>query len=99
MKELVATASNFYFVPDGEGGLTPGVELLLIVSEPGYNAEMANDRVTLTRRRETETLRVCCSPASLGLLLKSTVELMDQIKEQLERLQPATAAPGDERES
>jgi hypothetical protein len=82
MKELVATASNLFYTRNEDGAFTPSVEMMIIVSEPQYSVNMKGDEIKVVKRRETKTLRFNCTPASLGLLLQSAVDVMEEIQGQ-----------------
>lgn len=80
MKELVGSARNLFYVRNADGTFTPSIELILVTSEPVYDARIEGDEVHLSPRRETQTLRIGCSPGSLRLLLKTAVDVLEEIE-------------------
>lgn len=84
MKELVATAHNLFYTRNADGKFEPSIELILIMSEPEYLVIDKSESIKLKQRRITETSRVVCSPGALGLLMKTAIDAMEEIKKQAE---------------
>jgi hypothetical protein len=78
MKELIGHASNLYVVPQrGTDKLLPMVELILMVSEPTYEADLSG----FVQRRSITDVRLSVSPKALRETAAKMIELADEADE------------------
>lgn len=74
MKTLIATSGNVLIGPDGEGGYEPLVEVVLIVSEPKYEADASG----FVKRSALADIRFCGTPDTLRKVAAALVKLADE---------------------
>lgn len=74
MKELSGHSANFYLVETNGGKLRAQVELILLVSEPRYQAEVGG----FAKSRVISDVRLHAGAESLRRLAKDLGELADQ---------------------
>lgn len=73
MKLLIATSGNILAGPDGDGGYEPLVEVVLIVSEPRYEADAAG----FVKRSAVSDIRFGSTPKTLRKVSVELVKLAD----------------------
>jgi hypothetical protein len=96
MKELIGTATNIAFTLDTETGeFKPSAEIILMLSEPQYTVTDEG----VERGRDVETFRFMSSAGGMGMLMKSLMDLHEEMKRQAGLLhEPAARAePGREK--
>jgi len=79
MKTLIATSGNILAGPDGEGGYEPLVEVVLITSEPKYEADASG----FVKRSSVSDIRFGSTPKTLRRVAAELVKLADEAEKQL----------------
>ncbi len=78
MKELLGNSSNLALIPQDDGKLLGVTEIILIVTEPIYEADSAGE---IVKRRITETLRFNATAKSLRAFVKRLEMAADAAEE------------------
>jgi len=79
MKTLIATSGNILAGPDGEGGYEPLVEVVLITSEPKYEADAGG----FVKRSSVSDIRFGSAPKTLRKVAAELVKLADEAEKEL----------------
>lgn len=86
MKELQSATCNITALPKEDGGFTPLIEAILIVSEPRYTLDEAGHQI---KSRIVETMRFSSSPKGLRTLAKIFEEWATGAEETIDKAMEA----------
>ncbi len=73
MKELASFNANIFGVLESDDTLRPSVEIVIILSEPGYKPSA--DSAQFEKHRDFSTFRFCASPIALVAMADAMHEL------------------------
>lgn len=79
MKTLIATSGNILAGTDGEGGYEPLVEVVLLVSEPKYEADASG----FVKRSAVSDIRFGSTPKTLRNVAAELVKLAAEAEKEL----------------
>ena len=80
MKTLIATSGNVLAGPDGDGGYKPLTEVVLLFSEPTYEADAGG----YTKRHAVSVVRFGATPDALRKVAKQLVKMADEAEHMLD---------------